>query len=155
MRHRSKTLVLYSYSYGDAEYEQNLLHYIKYGISTVDRTDHIIVVQEVRTCTRCARLCVQSSSCQLTQPHIPQTSQTATNFTLPPLPSNAKYVMSAATCPGWGNIGWAIIHGNINLDVYTYFIFLDAIARGPFLPSYVQSRSSRKVVCWLRCRAVP
>ena len=44
---RSETLVLYTYSNSDTEYERNLHYFVEHGMAEGDGCDYIIVVQEV------------------------------------------------------------------------------------------------------------
>jgi hypothetical protein len=54
------------------------------------------------------------------------------------LPENAQY-HHGAPCRGFGAFGWALRSLKvIDAGKYRYFIFMDATARGPFLPSYAQ-----------------
>jgi hypothetical protein len=54
------------------------------------------------------------------------------------LPKNAQY-HHGAPCRGFGAYGWALRSLKvIDARKYQYFIFMDATARGPFLPIYAQ-----------------
>lgn len=44
---RAETLVLYTYSNSDTEYERNLHYFVEHGMAEGDGCDYIIVVQEV------------------------------------------------------------------------------------------------------------
>lgn len=44
---RSETLVLYTYSNSDTEYERNLHYFVEHGMAEGDGCDYIIIVQEV------------------------------------------------------------------------------------------------------------
>ena len=57
---------------------------------------------------------------------------------LPPLPTNARYVLHNNECYDWGTFGWALTTQGINVDKYSYFIFMNSSVRGPFVPTYIK-----------------
>ena len=59
---------------------------------------------------------------------------------LPPLPTNARYVLHNNECYDWGTFGWALTTQGINVDKYSYFVFMNSSVRGPFVPSYIKVR---------------
>jgi hypothetical protein len=62
----------------------------------------------------------------------------ASTMDLPRLPPNAHY-LHGAPCHGFGSYGWVLRSPKIvDAHNYQYFIFMDATARGPFLPIYSQ-----------------
>lgn len=59
---------------------------------------------------------------------------------LPPLPTNARYVLHNNECYDWGTFGWALTTQGINVDKYSYFVFMNSSVRGPFVPTYIKVR---------------
>lgn len=57
---------------------------------------------------------------------------------LPALPSNARYVLHNNECYDWGTFGWVLMTQDIDINDYTYFIFMNSSVRGPFIPSYLK-----------------
>ena len=60
----------------------------------------------------------------------------SSDVVLPDLPDNAHYVYHANECFDWGTVGWALSTLKLNLDIYSFFIFMNSSVRGPFLPAY-------------------
>lgn len=58
------------------------------------------------------------------------------DIALPALPANGQYVYHANECFDWGTVGWALSTLKLNLDIYSFFIFMNSSVRGPFLPAY-------------------
>jgi len=52
------------------------------------------------------------------------------------LPKNARYVFHENSCFDWGTFGWALDGLDIQIEAYTYFIFMNSSIRGPFTPAY-------------------
>jgi hypothetical protein len=61
---------------------------------------------------------------------------------LPPLPSNARYLRHANECFDIGTVGWVLQTqlGPRGTQPYKYFVWLNSSVRGPFLPAYLRGR---------------
>lgn len=105
---QADTLVVYIYSPTDPEYENNLRHFLRQGVSEGDGCEYVFIIQQV------------------TEPR----------HMLPLLPRNGRYLYHENDCFDWGSFGWAIREGHIEPERYRYVIVVNSSVRGPFLPSY-------------------
>ena len=114
------TLVVYSYRNTDPEAVSNLQFFLKNVITPYDGARYVILVD-----------------------HGLDKYGDFHSAVLPDLPPNAEYV-SVRTCYELGHVGMVfsgLTRAQIDLQPYTYFVWLDSTVRGPFLPSYVTSSS--------------
>ena len=135
----AKTLVLYVYSGNDPEYAANLEFMVQYGMREDDGNDYYIIIQEVSCETPSQADCVHSWpqwDPRRSQVMVQDEGTDSSNIALPDLPANGRYVYHANECFDWGTVGWALSTLKLNLDIYTFFIFMNSSVRGPFLPAY-------------------
>lgn len=111
---RKDTVIIYIFSNTDPEYINNLRFFATFGISEGDGCDYFIVIQDSNEET----------------------------LELPILPKNAHYLRHPNKCYDWGTIGWAIESGQVDLEKYTYFIFMNSSVRGPFIPPHLRNFTS-------------
>lgn len=127
------TLLVYVFSNTDPHYLGNLRFFVEHGMAADDGVTYLIVVQEEAA----------ASGQQQQQPE------------LPALPPNARYVRHPNSCYDWGAIGWVFEAGHARADDYTYFIFMNASVRGPFIPPHAQvgcrSPAASLLACSLAC----
>ena len=57
---------------------------------------------------------------------------------LPDVPSNVRFEYHPNECYDWGTMGWVLTNRLVDPGAYTYFIFMNASVRGPFIPPYLQ-----------------
>lgn len=110
------TLVVYSYRNTDPEAVSNLQFFLKNVLTPNDDAHYIIVVD-----------------------HGLDKYGEFHSSVLPELPPNAQYI-SVRSCYELGHVGMVLsglTKAQIDLQQYTYFVWLDSSTRGPFLPSYV------------------
>eukprot|EP00884_Botryococcus_braunii_P001513 jgi/Botrbrau1/11362/Bobra.0038s0111.2 len=105
------TLIMYTYSDSDPEYQKNLEFFVKHGMWEDDPCDYLIIVQQ-------------------------EVGDPKGFEGLPQLPPNARYIGHENRCFDWGTFGWAFSSGTASTYGYKYFIFMNSSIRGPFLPSY-------------------
>lgn len=60
---------------------------------------------------------------------------------LPKLPSNSKLVRHKNECYDIGTVGWLLFESKeVDTAMFEYFIWMNPSVRGPFLPSWIDSR---------------
>ncbi|KAL3163355.1 hypothetical protein ABBQ32_009744 [Trebouxia sp. C0010 RCD-2024] len=106
-----ETLVLYTYSNSDLEYERNLHFFVQHGMAEGDGCDYLIIVQQGDNIRPSER-------------------------PLPDLPRNAQYIFHDNLCFDWGTFGWALGSTVLDVSSYTYIVFMNSSVRGPHLPVY-------------------
>ena len=118
------TLVVYSYRNIEPEGISNLQFFLKNVLTPNDDARYIIVVD-----------------------HGLDKYGEFHSSVLPELPPNAQYI-SIRSCYELGHVGMVLsglTKAQIDLQQYTYFVWLDSSTRGPFLPSYVTSQPQAPV----------
>eukprot|EP00195_Chlamydomonas_chlamydogama_P010072 CAMPEP_0202914022 /NCGR_PEP_ID=MMETSP1392-20130828/62019_1 /ASSEMBLY_ACC=CAM_ASM_000868 /TAXON_ID=225041 /ORGANISM="Chlamydomonas chlamydogama, Strain SAG 11-48b" /LENGTH=431 /DNA_ID=CAMNT_0049605511 /DNA_START=282 /DNA_END=1577 /DNA_ORIENTATION=- len=114
--HRRDILVMYIFAASDPEFLDNLRFFIKEAVQQDKLCDYLIVVQKYEG----------------------DGVEPAPTFSLPKLPSHARYVYHANECYDWGTFGWLLSGGHVNWQRYKYFFFMNCSVRGPFLPAYAR-----------------
>ena len=66
---------------------------------------------------------------------------------LPDVPPNVRFEYHENQCYDWGTMGWVFSNKLVDPNKYTYFIFMNASVRGPFIPPYLWVRD---LLCFLR-----
>ncbi|KAA6422349.1 MAG: hypothetical protein FRX49_07819, partial [Trebouxia sp. A1-2] len=106
-----ETLVLYTYSNSDTEYERNLHYFVEHGMADGDGCNYVIIVQEGKGIL-------------------------PSQLPLPDLPSNAQYIFHENICFDWGTFGWALKSTALDVGSYKFIVFMNSSIRGPYLPAY-------------------
>jgi hypothetical protein len=112
---KQSTLVMYIYSASDPMSTSNLQHFVKYGMQAHSKRqlEFVVLVNLFGGVDRTK---------------------------LPTLPSHAKYVFHGSSCNHHGSIGWYLLHsGEVDLDKFYFYVFIDSSMRGPFVPQYMDS----------------
>lgn len=131
------TLVMYTYSNSDPEYERNLQFFVKYGMSEGDGCDYVVIVQEACGPLVWPTLHHFETICRpLSVLCMVQGDKLFGSSPLPQLPQNARYVFHENRCFDWGTFGWAIAERKLDTSRYAYIIFMNSSVRGPFLPAF-------------------
>ena len=63
------------------------------------------------------------------------------------MPPNVRFEYHENKCYDWGTMGWVFSNRLVDPNKYTYFIFMNASVRGPFIPPYLWVRT---LLCWWR-----
>ena len=123
---KARTLVIYVFGGGDAEYERNLLYFIRETILKArdftardgDVCDYVIVLQQDPAWK---------------DPELPIELETNPSVTI---------VRQKNSCFDLGTVGWILGSHNTTVDIskYTYFVWLNSSVRGPFMPGYLRGR---------------
>ena len=121
-----RSLVVVVHSSHDTNYPANLAYFIAKAVRCWQDADYVIVVQ-------------RSDAAEFTADNRTWTEE------LPPLPSNARYVLHANECMDIGSIGWLLrlppSHpDHVDSARYRYFIFMNSSVRGPTLPAFLEQR---------------
>lgn len=75
----------------------------------------------------------------------------ATNFALPELPGNARYLRHENVCYDWGSYGWAIDRVD-GWTRYRRYFFVNSSVRGPFVPAYSRRTWTDAMAAMLNAR---
>ena len=105
-----RVLILYVWADTHAQAFGNLEFFIRYGVHAAQPADYYFILQKVN------KLTVNESR-------------------LPRLPPNAHYMQHENECFDFGTFGWFLASKIVDTSVYKYFIFMNALIRGPFLVS--------------------
>ncbi len=154
------TLVIYTYSNSDPQYERNLHFFVKHGLSEGDGCDYVFIVQQARIhlCSLLADTQHQQRSLTCRNDFAAQLAQGDELFgssNLPQLPRNARYVFHENRCYDWGTFGWAMTERKVDTSRYIYIIFMNSSVRGPFLPAHWPVRILRSAPMPSSCSAWP
>lgn len=117
----TSTLVVYSYRNTDPEAVSNLQFFLKNVIKPQDTARYVIIVDH----------------------GLDQYGQFS-SIALPDLPLNAEY-LSIRGCFELGHVGKVLFGQSkvqVDISLYTYFVWVDSTVRGPFLPSYITQMST-------------
>lgn len=107
-----KVLLIYVWANTDVQALGNLQYFVRHAVHRSQPVDYYFILQNVNNTT------VNISS-------------------LPTLPPNAHYLQHENECYDFGTYGWFLSQTIVNIQLYKYFIFLNASIRGPYFANYV------------------
>ncbi|CAF2816741.1 unnamed protein product [Rotaria sp. Silwood2] len=106
-----RVLVIYVWADTDVQAVGNLQFFIRYGVHPSQPADYYFILQQVN-------------------------NKTVIESRLPILPSNAHYIQHENECFDFGTVGWFLSSKIVDINLYKYFIFMNASIRGPFFAAY-------------------
>ena len=121
-----RALILVVHSSHDPNYPDNLSYFIHKAVRCWQEADYVFIIQ-------------RNDAADFTADNRTWTDN------LPPLPSNARYVLHANECMDIGSIGWLLrlpsSHpDHVDTARYRYFLFMNSSVRGPTLPAFLEDR---------------
>ena len=122
-----RALLLVVHSTHDAGYASNLAYFIAKAVRCWQDADYVIVIQ-------------RQDADSFRQPGDERWKEG-----LPPLPSNARYVLHQNQCMDLGTVGWLLrlpaTHPDyVDTARYRYFVLINTSVRGPLLPAFLEDR---------------
>jgi hypothetical protein len=111
-----RVLVIYVWADTDVSSLGNLEFFIRYGVHRSQSADYYFILQNVN-------------------------SKKVNESRLPPLPPNAHYLQHENECFDFGTFGWFLSSNIVNINLYKYFILMNASIRGPYFTAYFDDDS--------------
>lgn len=110
------TLIVYVVAEDGDTAEENLEYFLRHGVSRRRSYKYFFVVQEGFDINRIL-------------------------FRLPPLPRNVQIVSHVNECFDVGTVGWLLFSSDlVKTEDFSYFLWLNPSVRGPFVPTWINSR---------------